>query len=331
MLSPIVRGLEHAGAPSLLSAGLVSLGFITLLGGIGWAVVPDLSDLSEKFPQTMRTIERRARELQEFVRPIRQASDQLQNVGKQVSGAPRSPTVVLQQGSAITVALGSALTIAVQAIFSLALVFFFLWQRRKLRSAMIHVARTYQTKRRLLRMFADIKQRVSRYLLTVLLVNMALGICVAAALSLIQFPNALLWGAAAGLLNFIPYAGSIAIEIAAFAMGLVHYPSIEQALIPPLLIYLIYSLEGYVITPMIVGRRVVLNPLAVFLAIGFGAWVWGIAGAVVAVPGLIVLVCALQHWYDPIPDHVDVEPVAVDLDANERQMTPAPNISSSRA
>lgn len=98
------------------------------------------------------------------------------------------------------------------------------------------------------------------------------------------------------LANFVPFAGPISVQVGLFVFGGISL-GLPDAIAPVLAVWLLNTIEGHFVTPWLVGRQVVLNPLAVFLAVAFGGWLWGIAGAVVAVPGLIVMASMLQHWW----------------------------------
>ena len=97
------------------------------------------------------------------------------------------------------------------------------------------------------------------------------------------------------LLNYLPYVGPACMAIILFAVGLVTFPALGQALIAPASLIVLTTLEGHLITPAVLGRRLTLDPLAVFLAIAFWSWLWGPMGAFLAVPLLIVALVTLSH------------------------------------
>jgi predicted PurR-regulated permease PerM len=99
------------------------------------------------------------------------------------------------------------------------------------------------------------------------------------------------------LLNFIPYIGALIMQVVLLAVGLVTFPTLTQALIAPLAYLAFTTLEGHFITPAVMGRRLTLMPLTVFLSLIFWTWLWGPAGAFLAVPLLIVALVAIQHLF----------------------------------
>jgi predicted PurR-regulated permease PerM len=130
---------------------------------------------------------------------------------------------------------------------------------------------------------------VSRYLTTITAINAGFGFCVGLAMYVLGMPNPLLWGVAAALLNFIPYLGGLIGIITAIAVSSVTFPGFAQAILPPLAYLALQFVESYLVTPTILGRRLELHivPILVFLA--FTTWMWGIVGAVIGVPLLVVV------------------------------------------
>jgi len=125
---------------------------------------------------------------------------------------------------------------------------------------------------------------ISRYLGAITLINVGLGVAVGAAMHWLELPNAALWGAMAALLNFVPYLGAVVgITVVAVA-GIVTFDGWWAGLAPALVYLALTGLEGYVLTPLVLSKRLTLNPLAILVAVVFWGWLWGIPGALVAVP-----------------------------------------------
>jgi predicted PurR-regulated permease PerM len=114
---------------------------------------------------------------------------------------------------------------------------------------------------------------------------------------LVGLPNPLLWGVLAGVLNYIPYIGPALVTGALGVVGLLTYSTLHEAAVPPLIYLAIVTLEGQFLTPTIMGRRLELNPFAVFLAIAFCTWLWGPIGAFLAVPLLMALTVTLGNAF----------------------------------
>jgi predicted PurR-regulated permease PerM len=113
----------------------------------------------------------------------------------------------------------------------------------------------------------------------------------------VGLPSPVAWGVLGFILNFVPYIGALMMELIFFALGLVTFATLSQALIAPLIYLGFTTLEGHFITPGIMGRRLTLNPLIVFLSLVFWTWLWGPIGAFLAVPIVIVLLVISSHVF----------------------------------
>jgi len=135
----------------------------------------------------------------------------------------------------------------------------------------------------------QIQNDISKYLFTITMINAALGLVVGCIMYATGMPNPMLWGIMAGVLTFVPYLGPTVGVGIVLLVGLVSFDRISDALIPPLLYTVAAILEGMIITPMVLGYRLTLNPVAIFLWLVLWNWLWGIPGAVIAVPMLVVV------------------------------------------
>lgn len=154
---------------------------------------------------------------------------------------------------------------------------------------LVRILPTFSDKKRSVRVVHDVEFEVSRYLLTITGINICFGVVVGTAMAVLGMPNPLLWGAAATVLNFIPYVGAAIGTGTALIAALITYDSIGPALLPPAAYLLFHTLESAFITPLVVGRRLELNVVAIFISLAFWSWMWGIVGALIAVPILVVV------------------------------------------
>jgi predicted PurR-regulated permease PerM len=175
--------------------------------------------------------------------------------------------------------------------------FFFLLGRARLRHVLIAFFENRDSRLRTLKILNDIEHNLTNYLSVVALINLCVGIAATLITYFVGLPNAIAWGVLAFILNFIPYIGALMMEGVLLAVGLVTFPTLTHALIAPLLYLGFSTLEGHFITPSIMGRRLTLNPLTVFLALIFWTWLWGPMGAFLAVPLLIVALVATTHLF----------------------------------
>ena len=146
---------------------------------------------------------------------------------------------------------------------------------------------TFKDKRSAVEIIRGIEDHISYYLFTVTLINIGLGLSIALALYLLGMPNPLLWGTLATILNFIPYLGAITGGLLVLVVAAITFESLELVLLAPGIYLSLTSLEGSFITPLILGQRLTLNPIVIFVSLIFWGWLWGIAGALIAVPMLV--------------------------------------------
>jgi predicted PurR-regulated permease PerM len=166
---------------------------------------------------------------------------------------------------------------------------------RDLRRTLILTFGDHDVRLRTLRILNEIELHLGNYLLTVTVINTGVGVATGIACALAQMPRAAGLGALAATLNFIPIIGPIATFVILAVVGIIALPSLGDALIAPLAFCGIAFLEGHFITPTIIGRRLALNALAVFLGIAFWTWLWGPMGAFLSSPLLIVGVIIKEH------------------------------------
>ena len=177
---------------------------------------------------------------------------------------------------------------AIGAGTTLVLLYFMLAMGDKFLRRLVAALPDFRTKKQVVEIAHQLQSDMSHYLLTVSAINVAFGAVVAVAMFAAGMPNALLWGVMAGILNYVPFLGHTVSAIVIAVVALLSFPELGIALIPPGLFIVIAALEGNVITPMILARRLTLNPVAVVAALLIWGWMWGIVGLLLAVPLLVV-------------------------------------------
>src|SRR5262245_33389786 len=260
ILRPIVRALQRLHIPESLGAFIV-VGALTV--GAGWAVYSLSGPASawlQTAPQMFRHIEQRVHVLKQTMQDVRQATDQVQKLTT-VGDPP--PVVAVQQTDFATVLVTGTWNAAAAVGVVLILTYALLASGERFWRKFIDVLPTFRDKQRMIAMSRAIEDSISTYLLTVSLINAALGTAVAIAMALLGMPNPLLWGVVAAVLNYIPYLGA-ATGITIVAMvSLMSYPNFGQALLPPAVYLALATVEGQLITPFIHSLRFTLNPVAV--------------------------------------------------------------------
>jgi predicted PurR-regulated permease PerM len=143
--------------------------------------------------------------------------------------------------------------------------------------------------------FSKIQNDITKYIATITVINLVLAILIGFSMYLAGLPNAPLWGAMAGILNFIPYLGALVGTTVVLFVSVLTFDEIWRVAIPPLAYFVINSLEGQILTPMVLGSYLRINPLFVLLSVVVLGWIWGIEGALVAVP--LLAICKIASGY----------------------------------
>ena len=230
----------------------------------------------------------------------------LNAVGASV-GSGQATLKVEQQSEAMVTTIFSIVTPAVsQFVLCIGALVFYLVYQQRLRSAVVYLLNDHETRLATLRTLTDIDEQMTTYFGTFTIVNVCLGLVTVVLTWAVGLPNPLLWGVLAGVLNYVPYLGPAIVTGTLGVVGLLTFPTLGEAVVAPAIFLAIVSIEGQFLTPALMGRRLELNPFAVFLAIAFCTWLWGPVGAFVAVPLLIALTVTLGHALaDDKPDLPD--------------------------
>ena len=142
----------------------------------------------------------------------------------------------------------------------------------------------------------EVEHNISAFLVTITLINGCVALTFALAMLLLGMPNPLLWGVLGGLLNFIPYFGPVSMVLVLVPAGFLSFESTAQALLPAFLYLGVHTVESNFVTPMILGRRLTLSPVIIFVSLMFWTWLWGMPGALLAVPLLMTFRIFCDHF-----------------------------------
>jgi predicted PurR-regulated permease PerM len=294
VLSNAVEGLHRWGLPRAVSALLM---LVILITGIG-AATDFLMEPAQQWlagaPRTIQIVERKIRPVERWMHRIEglthRAGDMTGQHGSVPPPAP-APAAALS-GSEVLSATGATLaevvTIVILAVFLLS------GGPPMLARMAASLGSDLQTVHAL-RVIDAIRRELGRYYGIIALINLGLGAATAVAMLLLGVPNPYLWGAVAAVLNFIPYVGSATTLVLLAVVALVSFDDLGHVFGVIGSYLALATLEGQVVQPLLVGRRLDLNPILVFLAVWFGGWFWGVAGIVIAVPCLVALKVAATH------------------------------------
>lgn len=283
LLSPLIRGLKRARIPEPLGAALV---IVVLLGAAGasvYGLVGPAKEWAAKLPSSMRDAQDRLRQVRKPVEQVSKTAEQVEQATK-IGDQPKTQEVVVKGPSLTERLFGTTQTIVASSVEVIILLYFLLAAGDLFLQKLIKVLPQLRDKKKAVAIARETEASISTYLLTVTLVNVGLGLAVAAVMFLLKMPSPLLWGALAALAEFVPYLGATALLTVLALAGLVTFDHLGHALLVPAAYLGVNLLQSQFLSPMILGRRLTLNPVAIFVGLVFWWWIWGVPGAFIAVP-----------------------------------------------
>jgi predicted PurR-regulated permease PerM len=290
LFSPVVRALARWRIRPPLGAGLVVL---ALLGGLalgGYELSTPVQSWAAKAPDALATAQRKVRKL---LRPIERASRQMETAT--TVGTPVTPQVVVKPPSAVSRIVGVTQHFFAAALEVVILLYFLLAAGDLFLQKLIKVLPTQSDKEKAVEIARETEASISTYLLTAASVNVCEGIVVSLAMYLLGMPNPLLWGAMVALLEFIPYLGAATAVAVLGLAAITIFDNLGHALLVPGAFLLINLVQANLVSPLLLGHRLALNPVAILVGLAFWFWVWGIPGAFIAVPLLATFKIFCDH------------------------------------
>jgi predicted PurR-regulated permease PerM len=300
ILTAPVEALHRWKIPRVVTALALLLAVLGLFSG----AIDLLSAPAQKWwdsaPQTLRTIERKLQPVSKLVGRVELLTDRAgrfspgaapANAQRPAAAAPSESNVAAEVFATTRTALVSTLTTTILALFLLS-------GGPPMLARLTAAAAKDLEAAHVLTVINAVRSEVSRYYASIALINLGLGAATFVVTTLLGMPNPLLWGAIAAVLNFIPYVGSATTLLLLLIVAFVSFDNVARVLAVGASYLALTTLEGQLVQPWVVGRRLELNPIIVFLALWFGGWFWGIAGIVIAVPSLVALKVIAQHSSD---------------------------------
>ena len=293
LLSPVVVLLRrYVRIPEPLGAGAVIVIFLGVLGLGIYRLTPAASAWVARAPESLATLQRRIQPLRQPVEKVTKAAEQVEQATDLDKKTPqveiKGPSLTQQVFGGTTAALSTALVVIFLTYFLLASGDLFLHK-------LVAVLPQLKDKKTAVRIVRETQAQVSLYLVVTTMINTGVGVATGIALALVGMPNPVLWGVVAGVLNFVPYIGGLVNTIILTLAAFLTFEDTGQALLVPVVFTAINILEGNLITPMILGRRMRLNTVAVFIGLIFWWYLWGIPGAILAVPMMATIKIACDH------------------------------------
>ena len=282
LFQPAMRFLERLHVPRPIAALLLILAAFSGVVAVVTLLSGPASSWAERLPGGLTRLEERLRFLSEPIRSLQGFLHRFDSTGDGGGVAPGSSSAI------ITALLKGTQHIISGFLETLLILYFLLVSGDTFLRRLVEIVPSFKDKRQVVNLSQQIEDNVSAYLVTITIMNALVGVATGLATWACGLPDPLLWGGLAFLLNYIPIMGpAVALGLLIFA-GVLTIDHPWFAALPAALYLIIHIIEGESVTPMMLARRFTLNPVLVIMALIFWFWMWGIPGAILAVPMLAI-------------------------------------------
>ena len=291
ILSPLADKMAEWGVPNILASFFALLAFFAVLLLALTLILQPAVDLFDSVPEMAETVGQRFSELRDEFAWLAIANEQLSKVMGQ-SGAEQ---VVLASPSVIEQLAFATPSVLIEVLLTFLMTFFMVEARVRLRRHLLFDRASFGTSIKAARVMREIQDRVAAYILTVAWINGCVGIVVALGAWMLGVEAPVMWGGLAALLNFLPYIGPLLMTALLTLFGIGTAETLVLGFIPAAAYLGLHTVESNVITPSILGARFTMNPVMILIALSYFSWIWGVFGALLSVPILLMLTAFFDH------------------------------------
>jgi predicted PurR-regulated permease PerM len=286
LLQPAMRIVERLRVPRILAALLLIIALFGTIVGLGTAISGPARTWAAKLPEGIPRLQERLSFMQEPIDALQRFLQQVEDLG----GAAASPNAVAStRGPTLLTRLFTGTRNFASGFFTTILFLFFLLVSGDIfLHRLVEILPRFSGKRQVVEISQQIESDISAYLVTITVMNAAVGVVMALAMWLTGVGDPILWGTVAFLLNYVPILGTAVGVLIFLLAGLLTVDTVWQALLPAGLYLGLHLIEGQTVTPMLLARRFTLNPVLVIISLVFWFWMWGIPGVILSVPMLAI-------------------------------------------
>lgn len=288
-LVPFLEWMERRRVPSAAAALIAVVVFLLVANTALVLIIVPATDWFRLLPERLPKIQSNLAPLIDIYSQLQHFVDETVRTLASGPVAAAEMTAVETPHSLLQFAATSAPAAIIQMVFGLLIIYFFLAGWTRLRRRTINSRGSFDGAMAVARVIQNVVDATSAYVLTIATINLCLGLAIAVALWLIGLPSPLMWGGIVALLNFIPYFGPMLAAMLLALGGLMVFDDVWKALLPAAIQIGFHLVEANAITPMVLGRRLTMNPLLILVSLTFWGWVWGTPGALLGVPLLIIV------------------------------------------
>ena len=315
-LSPLVDGLHRLKIPRAISAGVLILGILGAMGGAVYSLSDDANELIATLPDAARKVRdalRGPKKQDTALETVQKAAAELQKAAEEAGGGSAPPQrgvsrVIVEKPRfdlrehLWTGTLGLASLVG-QTVMVTFLTFFMLVSGDTFRRKLVKLSGPGMTEKRLtVQALDEINAQLQRYLMVQLVASIGVGLATGICFAAIGLKHAAVWGVAAGVLNLVPYVGSVVVTAAAALVAFLQFGSLDLAMVVAGSSLLINTVEGYLLVPWATSKASSMNPVAVFIGVLAWGWLWGVWGLLLGIPILMAVkaVCDRVDHLKPV-------------------------------
>ena len=313
ILSPLADRLNALGLPNGLASLIALIVFFAIMLLALALILQPAMTLFDQLPAMADRVGQRFSEIRSQFAWVGQINEQLAGLMNRGDGRE----VVLASPSLLEELAFATPSFVIEAILTLLMAFFMIEARVRLRQRLLFGRASFGTSIKAARVLREVQDRVAAYILTVGLINVVVGVVVALGAWALDVDAPIMWGGLAALLNFLPYIGPTMMVGLLALFGIGTTDTLFWGLIPALAYLGLHTVEANVVTPSILGARFTMNPVMILIALSYFSWIWGVFGALLSVPILLMLTALFDHIGRPnLVGFVFGEPLFADLAAD---------------
>ncbi len=291
LLSPLADFMSRVGLPNVLASLFAIIVFIAIVMVAFGVILQPASTLVSRLPDMVDRVGERFAELQAEFAMVANLNERV----LAIMGNAGADQVVLAGPSIFQQLAVATPTVLLEVLLTFLMAFFLIEARVRMRQHLLFDRASLGTSIKAARVLREVQDRVAAYILTVSWINLGVGVIVASGAWLLGVEAPLMWGGLAALLNFIPYIGPLAMTALLTLFGIGTADTVLLGLIPAAAYLGLHAVEANVVTPSILGARFTMNPVMILIAFSYFSWVWGVFGALLSVPILLMLTAFFDH------------------------------------
>jgi len=295
LLRPPVRTLKSLRVPEPLGAALVLAALIAFVGVAFYGLSYPAATWAARAPESVRKVESKLRPLAVRIQRVTRTAEEMGRITDATVPASTTPEVKLKEPSLGTLFVGGVQSFLAGTVVVLTMVYFLLAEGDGLLRKIVRAFPRLKEGKRAVAIAHEMEQQISGYLFFTTLMNALFGVLITGVMWLLGMPNPLLWGFVAGVTKFIPYLGGLVCTVVLGMASIVAFDDIWWAVLIPTVFLAIDTVHGNVLLPLLLGKRFTLDPAVLFVGLFFWWFVWGTAGALLAVPMMSALRIFCDH------------------------------------